>query len=306
MIAEALAVVGGDDHEGLAREAREPIEQRTERVIGPGDFAGVRILGVPARELVRRLVRRVRIEQVYPGEPLVRTSAGPGERGRYDCVSAPFRQREVDGATGFADAVVVDIEAGVQAKTLIERESAHEGSGGEAEALHPHGERGGIGLDSIAVVVADAVLVRVDAGQQAGMRRQRDHGVCVGEGEPRAACRERIDARRAGASAIGGHGIRPQRVDGDDQDIALRVGRDDESCWTTSPPPDGREGCNKKDDGGESARASRDACARSPFAKPSSRLVCDRIRSVGTAEHAPDTSGRLRCVGRGDITHEIA
>ena len=82
VLAEALAVIGGDDDERLARQARQAIEERAERVVGPGDFAGVRIVGIAPRELLRRLVGRVRIEDVHPREPLVRLRAGPGERRR--------------------------------------------------------------------------------------------------------------------------------------------------------------------------------------------------------------------------------
>ena len=226
--------------ERLARERREPIEERTERVVRPGNLAGVGIGRIAPGELVWRLVRRVRIEHVHPREPLVRLRSRPGERRRDDGVGAALGEREVHGAAGLADAVVVDVEAGVEAEALIERETADEGAGGKAEALQPRGQRRGPGPDPVAVVVAHAVLVGIRAGQEARMRRQRDDRVRVGEGEPRAARGERFEARRAGAAAVDGNRIRSERVDGDEEHVAVAVGarsRTQPRGWPTRRPP---------------------------------------------------------------------
>ena len=141
VIAQTLPVIGGDDDKRLARKAGESIEERAKRVVRPGDFTGVRIVGVPPRELLWWLVRRVRVEDVNPREPLVRLGAGPGKRRGDDRVRATLREREVDGAARLADSIVVDVEAGVQPEALVEREAADERAGREAARLQPRGQR---------------------------------------------------------------------------------------------------------------------------------------------------------------------
>ena len=158
VVAEALAVVGGDDHERLAREAREPIEQRTERAIGPGDFAGIRIVGERGGR-TRPAAGRARADRTRaPRRTTCPNGAGPGERGRYNRVGAPLRQREVDGAAGLADAVVVDVEAGVQAETLIERETRRRRRRSRSRGASAASRAWWSQAHPIAVVVADAVL----------------------------------------------------------------------------------------------------------------------------------------------------
>ena len=53
VLAEALAVVRGDDDERRARERREAIEQRAERAIDERDLAVVRLRAVLRREIRR-------------------------------------------------------------------------------------------------------------------------------------------------------------------------------------------------------------------------------------------------------------
>ena len=141
----------------------------------------------------------MRIEDVHPGEPLRRLRAAPLQRRRDDGVGAPLGQGEVDAARRLADAIVVGVEPGVQAEALIEREAADEGAGREARRLQARRQRRLVAAQAIAVVVAHAMLVRIGAGQHAGVRRQGDDGVRVREGEARAARGERVEPRRAGA-----------------------------------------------------------------------------------------------------------
>ena len=135
MVAEALTVIRRDDDERLARKRGEPIEERAKRVVRPGDLTRVRIRRITFGELVWRLVRRVWVENMHPREPFARLRPRPGECGRYDGVGAALGEREVHGTARLADAVVVGIEAGVEAEALIEREPADESAGSEAETL---------------------------------------------------------------------------------------------------------------------------------------------------------------------------
>jgi hypothetical protein len=135
MIAEALTVIRRDDDERPTWERGEPIEERAERVVGPGDLTRIRIGRITLGELVWRLVWRVWVEDMHPREPLAPLRSRPGECGRYDGVGAALGEREVHGAARLADAVVVGIEAGVEAEALIEREPTDESAGSEAEML---------------------------------------------------------------------------------------------------------------------------------------------------------------------------
>ena len=132
VLAQAFAVIGGDDDERRPRHAGNAIEERRERVIGPRDLGRVGVAGIPCRKGVGRRIGRMRIEHVHPGEPLRRLRAAPLQRRRDDGIGAPLGQGEVDAARRLADAIVVGVEPGVQAEALIEREAADEGAGREA------------------------------------------------------------------------------------------------------------------------------------------------------------------------------
>jgi hypothetical protein len=66
------------------------------------------------------------------------------------------------------------------------------------------------------------VLERVHAGQDAGVRGQRDDRVRVGECEANALGREPIDVRRPRRSAVDAERVGSERVDGDEQDVLIR------------------------------------------------------------------------------------
>ena len=84
VVAEAFAVIGGDDHERLLRQQRQPVEERRQRGVRPGHFALIRCARVLRLPLVRRVVGRVRIEHVDPREELLRVlRRDPVERARH-------------------------------------------------------------------------------------------------------------------------------------------------------------------------------------------------------------------------------
>src|SRR5437763_1852349 len=97
-----------------------------------------------------------------------------------------------------AQSIAVDVESAIEAELVIERERGHERGGPEAARVQPGRERRN-GLRDADPVVARAVARRIAAGQDRGVRRQRNGGRGVRAIEDRAAARERIDCRRAGA-----------------------------------------------------------------------------------------------------------
>ncbi len=78
-------------------------------------------------------------------------------------------------------------------------------------------------VEPIAGVVADAVLVRIPSAEDAGVRRQRDDRVGVREVEARAARGQRVQVRRRGAPAVRTERVGAQRVDRDEQHVAIGV-----------------------------------------------------------------------------------
>ena len=55
------------------------------------------------------------------------------------------------------------------------------------------------------------------------MRGQRDDRLCVGERESDAGGREGVDVRRAGGPPFGAERVGAQRVDGDKENVAVRI-----------------------------------------------------------------------------------
>ena len=136
VIAEALAVIGGDDDERRSRLRGERVEQRTERGVGPRHLAQVRI-GRDTARATRPAVDTARADR----STCTNANHLPGccrihvERGTHDLVGAAVGQDEVDLRSDLADLVVVDVEARREAESSVERKAADEPAGGEAERL---------------------------------------------------------------------------------------------------------------------------------------------------------------------------
>ena len=111
---------------------------------------------------------------------------------------------------------------------MVEREAADERAGGEPLPLQQRRRGRLLRIEAVAGVVADAVLVRIQARQHARMRHERDDGVGVREAEARAARRQLIEVGRRRAPAIRPERVGAQRVDGDQEDVAIGVRRDGE------------------------------------------------------------------------------
>ena len=199
------------------------MEERPERAIDERHFAVVGLIVVGRGEISRRLVRRVRIEHVHPGEEAIRGLADPVDRTRDDLVTSAFRHREADVSLELGDLIVVHVEPRREPEALRQRKPADERARGKARRLKARGERGRAILDAKAAVVAHAMLVRQPAGEDGGVRRKRHDGVRVREREARPARGEPVEVRRLRAPTVRTERIGPERVDGHEQDVLIGV-----------------------------------------------------------------------------------
>ena len=103
----------------------------------------------------------------------------------------------------------------------MDRKGADEGGGLKPRLLQPRRRRLRPGRQPVAAVVADAVLKRIRAGQDAGVRAQRRHCVRMLEREADAAAGEPIERRRRRRAAIRPERIGAQGVDGDQQNVLV-------------------------------------------------------------------------------------
>ena len=104
----------------------------------------------------------------------------------------------------------------------MQRERADEGGGRVAGLLQQRGGGARARAQPVAAVVADAMLKRIDAGQDRRVRRQRRDGVRVRELEAHAIGREPIEGRRRRRPTVAAERVRAQRVDCDEQDVLMR------------------------------------------------------------------------------------
>ena len=229
-------MVGRDDHERWTGQLRQPIKERTQSEVGPRDLGRIRIGRILRLPVRWGLVRGVRIEDVHPGEPLAVLAADPVECRRNRFIGATLGHDELRGLADFADAIVVCAESRVEPVPLVEGIGAHERAGREIECLQTGGKRGLTGTHPEPAVVTDAVFVRIAARENRRMRRQREHRVSMREPEPRAVRREAIEMGRRGAPTVRSERITPQRIDGDDEHVAVRADGDGERRGAEPPP----------------------------------------------------------------------
>ncbi len=230
VVAERLAVIGCDDNERRRRSRPHIVEERREGGVRGGDFAGVRIQRVPRIERRRRLVGGVRVEDMDPEKPrdcglriadcgLARDPrAREGDDGR----RGTFGHDEVRRRAGFTDAIVIHIEALIQSEPRVQRERADERGGRVAGRFEQGRGRARIVRQTVTAVLAQAVLEGIRAGEDARVRRQRQHRVRVCEIETHARRGERIERRRRRGAAVTPQHVRAQRVDRDQEDVLSR------------------------------------------------------------------------------------
>jgi hypothetical protein len=220
-------VIGGEDHERVAllSGAKERLEDGTEQAVRVRHFAVIGRLRMARREGLRRDVREVRLIEVDPREgprrslgrpPLLRLLHRPGPR--------PLRHEERGARLGIAQAIVVDVEPPVEAEPRVEREGAHEGTRRVAGPLEEGGQRVDATGEPEAGVVTDTVIERVPAGEDVGVRRQRHHVLGMRLLEAHAAGGQAVDPGCLDRPIpVTAEGIRPERVDGDEEDVEARL-----------------------------------------------------------------------------------
>ena len=238
VIAERLAVIAGDDDEGGGRRAAQIVEERRKRRVDGGHLAVVRLVRVLAVEGRRRLVRRVGIEDVHPLEErrawLALLVGEPRARERHDGRRRALGHDELGRLARLAEPVVVDVEAGVQPEARVQRKRADEGARRVAGLLEQRGDRRRARGEPVAAVLAHAVLVRVFARQDAGVRGQRERRLRVREGEAHAFRGEPVERGRARGAAVAAERVGAERVDRDEQDV---LARNRPEIGLRGPPP---------------------------------------------------------------------
>ncbi len=170
VVTQRLAVIARDDDK--RRPARGPhiVEERQEGGVGRSHFAIVRIRGVLRVEGRRRAIRRVRIEHMHPRKPAVGLMpADPRARQRHDRSRRPFGHDELGRVAGLAKAIVVDVEAVAQAEPRVQRERCDERPGCVTGLPEQGCDRARIRGQSIAAVVAQPVLKRIETRQDRGV-----------------------------------------------------------------------------------------------------------------------------------------
>src|SRR4029078_5749140 len=97
------------------------------------------------------------------------------------------------GTAGGSHAIVVHLETAVQAEARVEDERAQEGAGGVPGGGEPGGERLDGRIEAERAVVANAVVRRIQAGEDRRVRRQRQRHVRVGGLEAHAVARQAVE-----------------------------------------------------------------------------------------------------------------
>ena len=133
VLAEALAVVGEEDEDRAVPDPRalQPRDEAPHDLVGVGDLAEVRLARVAREERLRRLVGRVGVVEVDPGEELLRLHAlEPREGEVHHLVALLLDGAEVhDLVLREVEVVGVVVEALVEAPARVEHPGADEGAG---------------------------------------------------------------------------------------------------------------------------------------------------------------------------------
>ena len=142
VVAQALAVVRGEHDQGVAplSPGEERIEQGSEGRVGGGHLAVVGRGHAPA-PVEGRLVGRVGLVEVHPAQLRPRRRLEPRTGRGHGLRARTLLHLEVGARRRVAEAVVVDLEAAVEAEPGVEGEGAHEGAGAIALAPEQRGQR---------------------------------------------------------------------------------------------------------------------------------------------------------------------
>src|SRR6185295_17489660 len=127
-----------------------------------------------------RTIRRMRVVEMHPQKSwLARIRTPPSRRGFEHGTSRTFLIAEIERRRTLAVVVVVDVEAGIESVTRIERIRTDERAGGVAGAMEHRAEALVLRVEFESGVVVDAVLIRIQTSQYVDVRRQRDDVVRV-------------------------------------------------------------------------------------------------------------------------------
>jgi hypothetical protein len=216
VLAQAFPVVRGHHEERAVEELplAEARDEAAHEVVREGHLRLVGVGGKARPERLGGVVRKVRVEEMDPGEELPRPHlVDPGERVVHDRV-APLLEL-VD-----CEAVGVAVEALGEAEAPLEDPRAHESPRGEARALEPLRQRRPRLGKRNAAVVADAVARREEAGQDraVGRQGQRDGGRCLLEEDGLGGELVEVGSRASGET-VTTQSICSESVQGDQNDI---------------------------------------------------------------------------------------
>jgi hypothetical protein len=214
VLAEGLAVVRGGHDERPAAAGVPGLEERGEGGVGRRDLAPV---GIVAGKGGRRIVGRVRVEEVRPDEDRPGLARQPHARGLRDRRRAPLREIEVH-ARGLLHRIVVEVEAAMEAEAAGEGEAAHESRGRVAAGPQRLGQCRHGRPERVAAVAPHAVLGRQPSGQDRRVGREGDGSGAEGVLEAEPVASEGVEGRRAGPSvAVAAQAVGAQRVDRHEQ-----------------------------------------------------------------------------------------
>ena len=224
VLAAPLAVIAGDDDERVIDDRPELLAQH---VVNVRDLAEVEIGGVLRCEWLGRAVGGVGVVHVHPHEPFLSlVGLPPPDRGLEHRCGRPLLQLEIKRYGAFAVVVVVDLEALIEAVARVERRGADERAGRVAQAAQHRRNGLVLRVESKPGVLAHAVLIGIEPGQDVGVRRQGDDVLRVRVGEDDPFGRHAIEERRLHARVAGEtDGIRAPGVDGDEDDVFRGLAR---------------------------------------------------------------------------------
>ncbi len=321
VLAEALAVVGGDDQQRAfeQRRAAQPVDQAAHHGVGVLDLAQVRLAGVARGVGFGRLVGRMRIVEMHPGEEFLRAHAGePGQRFVHHGVAAFLdAARRFDLLATEVEAVGIDVEALVEAPARVEHPGSDEGPRRVARLVQTFGQRRLRGVEEEATVVVHAVPRWVAAGEDRGMRREGQGHRGRGLFEQHAFARQRVQVRRGHAiEPIAAQPIGAQRVERHDDHVD--VARRRRALCQASPRGRvvaGRPTAREVPRAGQ-RHGHADQHERAPRATAARRRRCERARTrrgrtltAVLASHAADASPvspPMHLPRRGRVPREIA
>ena len=228
VLAERLAVIAEDDDDRAieAAVAGEMIEQTAQLQIGCRNLRVVRADHRRRKALADRcgrIVRRMRLVEMHPREERARPIlVEPFDGFRHDLAAGPLHRVEADVHAVLAEIEVVEeaLEALGDAPSTIEDERGDEPAGAVPSGAHDFCERLLLLAEIEAAVVAHAMRAGEGSGHERRVRRECQRRRRGRLREPDAAGREGVERRRLRRGIpIAADMIRPQRVDGDDEDV---------------------------------------------------------------------------------------